>query len=346
MPKISVVLPTFNRASYLDAAIESVLAQRGADLELVISDNCSSDATVDVVRKYLEDPRVRYFRNEENIGMVRNWHKAVFDLASADWFMLLSDDDYLVDPDYLAKASDLIDNNDLLTLVYADGYLLDEETGNRTLLDLPFSGVVPGGKIFASRGTVAPQDFTLCNVLFDRNRAAELGAFSNPDNLSCDSELFLKLAAIGYVGIIKGPVSVYRSHPGNLIKTVSKSARFAYGGIDAFVSPYIFSKGRISEESRLDFRRNTKIERLIARLLLVIACHDWALYLKCRGELENTVPELCSPISGSTGYRLILFLCRFGGWFLPLYMEARNWITALYRRWQRVMVKNRGCLPE
>ena len=165
MPKISVVIPTYNRAKYLDEAIVSVLAQRGADFEIIVSDNCSQDDTTTVVSKYLADSRVHYYRNEQNIGMVRNWRKAMFDYASGDWFILLSDDDYLIDPDYLAKVTQLIAENPSLVLVYAEGYKLDENTGERELITLPFEGVVKGVDVFLSRGMIKPQDFTLCNVV-------------------------------------------------------------------------------------------------------------------------------------------------------------------------------------
>ncbi|MGZ3749514.1 MAG: glycosyltransferase family 2 protein, partial [Pseudobdellovibrionaceae bacterium] len=91
--RVSIIIPTFNRASFLVEAIESALAQDYGDLEVVISDNASTDYTSEVAQYFSKDPRVKYFRNAENIGMVKNWHKAVFEYATGAWFLILSDDD-------------------------------------------------------------------------------------------------------------------------------------------------------------------------------------------------------------------------------------------------------------
>ncbi|WP_157662744.1 glycosyltransferase family 2 protein [Sulfuriferula sp. AH1] len=312
MPKISVVIPTYNRAAYLDAAIASVLAQRGADFEIIVSDNCSQDETAAVVGKYLADSRVRYHRNEENIGMVRNWRKAVFEHASGDWFVLLSDDDYLVDPDYLAKASRLIEDNPSVVVVYAEGYMLNESTGEQKPIVLPFEGVVKGVDVFLSRGTIKPQDLTLCNIVFNRSMAAELNAFSDPDNIFCDSELFLKLTLLGDVGVVKGPVSVYRFHPGNLMKSVNKSPNLIYGNLDHLVAPYMFAKGRVTPEQLAIFRKNTKLDRYVGNSLLRLAHYSWDSYHIRRQEIAGKIPEVIKAITRSPRFWIKLLFARFG----------------------------------
>jgi glycosyltransferase involved in cell wall biosynthesis len=310
MPKISVVIPTYTRAKYLDEAIASVLAQRGADFEIIVSDNCSQDETAAVVSKYLTDSRVRYFRNDENIGMVRNWRKAVFEYASGDWFILLSDDDYLIDADYLTKASRLIADNPSLVLVYAEGYMLNEETGEQKPLVLPFAGVVHGVEIFLSRGTVKPQDLTLCNIVFNRPMAVELNAFANPDNIYCDSELFLKLALMGDVGVVQGAVSVYRFHPGNLMKSVSQSPNLIYGNLDHLIAPYLFAQQRITPEQLALFRKNTKLDRYVGNSLLQLAHYSWADYHRCQQGIASKIPSVMLTIMRSPKYRFKLAYAR------------------------------------
>jgi glycosyltransferase involved in cell wall biosynthesis len=78
-PAVSVVMTAYNRAGYIAAAIESVLAQRFTDLELIVVDDKSTDGTVDVVRRYLGDPRVRLEVNDRNLGDYPNRnHAATF----------------------------------------------------------------------------------------------------------------------------------------------------------------------------------------------------------------------------------------------------------------------------
>ena len=67
-PTVSVVIPTYNRATVLDRSIDSVLAQTYTDFELIVVDDGSTDDTRDVIGEF-EDERIRYFRHEENEGV-------------------------------------------------------------------------------------------------------------------------------------------------------------------------------------------------------------------------------------------------------------------------------------
>jgi glycosyltransferase involved in cell wall biosynthesis len=92
-PKISVGLPVYNGEAYIGKAIQSILDQSYPDFELIISDNASTDATEQICRDFAErDRRIRYFRNEVNIGAARN-HNRVFELASGEFFKWASHDD-------------------------------------------------------------------------------------------------------------------------------------------------------------------------------------------------------------------------------------------------------------
>lgn len=74
-PVISVLMPTYNYGDFIAQAIESVLAQTFTHFELIISDNASTDATEQLVRRYAaRDTRVRYFRNQTNLGLSKNFN--------------------------------------------------------------------------------------------------------------------------------------------------------------------------------------------------------------------------------------------------------------------------------
>jgi len=66
-PKISVVMPFYNCEKYLDDSISSILSQTFRDIEYIIIDDASTDASEEIVRKYMEkDTRIQYIRNPEN----------------------------------------------------------------------------------------------------------------------------------------------------------------------------------------------------------------------------------------------------------------------------------------
>jgi glycosyltransferase involved in cell wall biosynthesis len=100
-PLVSVGLPVHDGARHVAGAIESALAQTHRNLELVISDNASGDATPRICAAYAErDPRVAYERHAENRGMLWNFRR-VLERARGRYFTWLAHDD-LCDPEYLA----------------------------------------------------------------------------------------------------------------------------------------------------------------------------------------------------------------------------------------------------
>ena len=77
-PRVSVGMPVYNGERYVKAALDAVLAQTFRDFELIISDNASTDATGEICREYAaRDPRIRYSRNNENIGAARNGNRTI-----------------------------------------------------------------------------------------------------------------------------------------------------------------------------------------------------------------------------------------------------------------------------
>lgn len=272
-PVVSVLIPTFNRAQYLGEAIRSVLAQDYPALEVIVLDNASTDATPEMVQRFATDPRLRSVRNAENLGMVGNWRRGLYECATGEWFLILSDDDYLTDPAYLSKALQLADAPDVV-LAYANGEILHEDTGRRVRLTLPFRGVVEGREVFLSRNQVAPQDFTLCNVLFRRRLAIAQEAFQNSCNLACDSELFLRMCLLGKVAACGDYVSVYRVHRSNLIGGFEKDFETLLNSADTFMNPYwqAMRRGTFSARQLRTWRRHT-IRRHLRWTLRMVRQH-------------------------------------------------------------------------
>jgi glycosyltransferase involved in cell wall biosynthesis len=102
-PLVSVLVPCFRSARFLERSVRSALAQTMADLEVVVVDNASDDATWAVAERLAaEDPRVRIHRNDANLGPVRNWRRCA-ELARGRFAALLFSDDWY-QPEFLAEA--------------------------------------------------------------------------------------------------------------------------------------------------------------------------------------------------------------------------------------------------
>lgn len=92
-PRVSVGLPVYNGERYLPNALTRLLEQAFEDFELIVCDNASTDGTQEICRTFAKkDPRVRYFRNEKNIGLAAN-HNRAFELSRGQYFKWAAHDD-------------------------------------------------------------------------------------------------------------------------------------------------------------------------------------------------------------------------------------------------------------
>src|SRR5687767_5803737 len=101
--KFSICIPNYNYARFLGRTLRSVLDQSFADLEVIVSDNCSTDDSAKVAGG-TGDPRVRLFRNRANVGFAGNLDRAA-SRAVGDWMILLSSDDLMLDEALATYAS-------------------------------------------------------------------------------------------------------------------------------------------------------------------------------------------------------------------------------------------------
>ena len=113
---VTIGIPTYNRAEKLRRAIESVLSQDYPAIEVLISDNSSTDGTQEMCRQFCErDNRINYIRQADNIGAAANF-EYVLQRAAGEYFMWLGDDDW-IDSTYIASCVSVLDSNPDYALV-------------------------------------------------------------------------------------------------------------------------------------------------------------------------------------------------------------------------------------
>jgi glycosyltransferase involved in cell wall biosynthesis len=216
---VSIGIPTYNRAgSYLQYALRSAVRQTYENIEIIVSDNCSSDSTESVVKEF-GDSRIRYYRQKENIGPVNN-RNFCLEQARGKYIVMLLDDD-LIDDDFVATCMDAVRHHE-------PGVIL---TGAREIDS-------KGHIISACYNTVSgcsTADFILgwferklplylCSTLFNTNRLKELGGIHSKTNKYDDVVAYVQLAAkYGRVDIPDIKAS-FRRHGSNLGGAVHYSA--------------------------------------------------------------------------------------------------------------------------
>lgn len=125
-PRVSIGLPVFDGERYLERAAESLLAQTYQDFELIVVDNASSDGTEAIGRALAaRDPRVRYVRNETNIGAAPNFNRA-FELSRGEYFKWAAHDD-LCAPELIERCVSALDTDPDVVLAYPRTRIIDAD---------------------------------------------------------------------------------------------------------------------------------------------------------------------------------------------------------------------------
>jgi len=128
-PLVTIGLPVYNSERYLANSLDSLLAQTYRDFVLIISDNASTDGTTEICRKYVAaDDRVKYFRNDANIGNPRNFNR-VFELAQTKYLKWSTADDFW-GPTFLEAALEVMEREPDIALCYPQAFLVDSDGSN------------------------------------------------------------------------------------------------------------------------------------------------------------------------------------------------------------------------
>ncbi len=126
-PIVSIGLPVYNGETFLKDTLESILQQTFSNFELIISDNASTDATEKICKSFVsKDERIRYHRNESNLGAAKNYNQLV-DMAKGEYFKWAAADD-LIAPEYLTLCVDVLDNNPDILISQTTVRLIDENS--------------------------------------------------------------------------------------------------------------------------------------------------------------------------------------------------------------------------
>ncbi|MGD0815395.1 MAG: glycosyltransferase family 2 protein [Verrucomicrobiota bacterium] len=210
-PEISVLMPTYNYASYLPEAIASVLSQDFQDFELLIVDDASTDNTVEVVNPFcVRDARVRLTVNSANLGMVNNWNNCLKE-ARGKYIKYLFGDDKLSDPQALTKLITLLRNNPGATLAASARAILDEKS-NMTGIWRPLpDGCHNGRKVISAclieNGNMVGEP---SSVLF--RKADVQRGFDPRFRQIVDIEMWFHLLEQGDLAYTREPLCAYRLH--------------------------------------------------------------------------------------------------------------------------------------
>lgn len=229
---VSILIPTYNRQDFIAETLESALSQTYSNIEVIVCDNASSDRTPEIVQGYVaKDSRVKFYRNDANLGPVLNWEECLKRATGEYTHILWSDD--LIEPLFLEKTLALFQQKTDLAFVFSKVKLgptpenlthicydsfkktgiypsVEFVKGFLTKRDLPYS---PACAVFKTK--ILKQSFVKENEFFE-NRYLENGA--GPDLLM----FLLATTQASYFGYCELPLSYFRAHP----KSITVSSNF------------------------------------------------------------------------------------------------------------------------
>jgi glycosyltransferase involved in cell wall biosynthesis len=214
MKTIDIIIPTFNRVNYLKETIDSVLKQTYQSINIIVSDNASTDGTEFMMKKYLDNGNVYYYKNKKNLGMSGNWDIALKNYSKSEIVMILSDDDYLIDSNYVKEGMSFFNNNEKIILVHSNHQIIDNK-GNiieRYIKNLPSNSI--GNDMFQKFLISKDYNFNLTTVIFKKTLVNQYSLLNIPI-MNIDYLMFLILSTHGDIGYIPKTVSSYRIHDAN-----------------------------------------------------------------------------------------------------------------------------------
>lgn len=216
-PLVSVCIPNYNNAKYLDACIQSALAQTYQNTEVILVDDCSTDNSLEIAQEY--EGEIRVLQNSTNLGQPKNTNKCI-ECSTGKYLVILHSDDFLL-PHFAEKLVLVLESYPNVGMAIGERMVTDE-TGVPTKI-APFykmNCIIPGerqAKVFMMT-SVLP-----CQVLLRRETFEKAGGVDERYIINLDGLLWFKCALVGDVGYIQDPVSVYRTHGENTMAQYNQS---------------------------------------------------------------------------------------------------------------------------
>lgn len=211
-PLISVVIATYNMGQYLPLALDSALRQSYPSLDVIVVDDGSTDDSVEALRPFLDDPRVRYIR-QENAGQASAKNRGIGEARGELVAFLDADDVWL--PDKIARQIPLFENPSV-GVVYCRSTEIDGEGRAVRLLDFPlYRGQVSGPMLVFN--FIGFSTSVVRKACFD-----EMGGLRNDLGMGIDYDLWLRMSARYHFDFVDAPLVGYRVWPGQMSKNVER----------------------------------------------------------------------------------------------------------------------------
>lgn len=253
-PFVSVIIPNYNHARYLDERIQSVLNQTYQNFEVIVLDDKSTDNSVGVINKYRNNPHVSHIViNEENSGSTfKQWHKG-FELAKGELIWIAESDDKC-EKELLCTLVAFFENNPNCVLAYTESILFKDDGTQLNCYEERESEFLTGRDFISTRMAWTCAIVNASSALFKKSVAMSIDKQYTDFKGAGDRLFWIEIAEHGDVGIDYHHLNFFRIHENNSTK------RYYNEGInqreDLRILDYIKEKNYITTNQYQKIKRN------------------------------------------------------------------------------------------
>lgn len=304
-PSVSIVITSYNRAQWIGKAIESALQQDYPNLEIIISDNCSTDNSEEIIQQYLSDPRIKYSKNKSNIGMIANFEKVFFNLACGNYLIHISSDDYLNHNSFISDSIAIINKYENVLLVFGKYQKLDEKTKQITSIPVPDYYVKEfrtGREAFLDFAKHPYFGWAAC--LINRNKLIELELHIS-DNICGDIETNLKLMLHGNAGYVNMNAYTVRMHSQNATGNVLTAKNYIDSRLNMFENLYNLYLLMHGSNIAIKRWRDTILQRDIKTIGIALLLRNNKEYKIFADYIQSKYPEYYKNFKRTNKYLIV-----------------------------------------
>lgn len=213
MPKISIIIPTYNRVNQLKQSIKSIQGQSYSDWNIIVVDDCSDDSTINYINN-LGDQRISVYRNQRNSGPGFS-RKFGYQHAHGEFIIFCDDDDYYTDMDFFKNAIKRLEQDKDLALICANSDIYYEAEDKTVSTPLNFEDGISTREYLENFQVGLMKPHSTFETIF-RKTTLETGKLTDMEMVN-DSSIYLRaLLAPGKVGKYDGVCGIYRVHSQNI----------------------------------------------------------------------------------------------------------------------------------
>ncbi len=272
-PLVSICIPTYNGEKYLKECLDSIVFQSFKNIEIIIVDDQSTDATTNIISTYLTDKRIHLYTNDTNLGLVGNWNKCL-EMANGEWIKFAFQDDILT-TDCIQLMLDAGSNH---SFVVCNREFIFEDSISTAIKDyynnqlLTLNTLVKSNKNITLSGKYISNlsaSYIAINfigeptaVLFKKKWVQKIGTFNVNLSQICDLEYWLKITTQNGLVFIPKKLVSFRIHQNSTTSYNIKNNK-------SILDPLILSYELLFNSSFESFRKSIstiKKQRLILYL--------------------------------------------------------------------------------